>query len=381
MTVWRKWWLTILISASLLVAGLASIEAIVRIAHPEATRSALLYRLDSEENGWQRPDREFHHVGDGIFALRFASTPDGSGRVMIVGDSFAMGHGVGEADRFGALLQKTLGEDINVDVLAVSSYSPVIYENIVRRALAIAPYKAVAVFVDQTDPADDLIYQIDVLQEEPFRLFDLDSMRDRQSLIRETAMRIRSDMSSRTSPRRLATFNLIVPPSSLLGSFSKESRHYRYVHLSYASRAELIRQFELAPAADVTREMEALTLRHLDAIATLCQYYRVPLFLTANPWEYQTSARPRTTLVVPGPYPRANRLEEVLRTRYEQRPGVYVLRMTEAFRAQQDPSSLFLEQPANEIHWNRRGHALVEEVLRTSLLQKIALARPPDPTR
>jgi hypothetical protein len=371
MTAWRKRWLAILASAFVMVAGLASIEAAVRIVYPETRRWEILRRLEWEENSWARPDREFHHVGDGIYALRFPSKGDDPGRLMIVGDSFAMGLGVGEADRFGALLQRNLGTGVSVDVLGVSSYSPVIYENVVRRALAVASYKAVAVFVDQTDPADDLIYQVDQVQDEPFPLFDLDSMLDRVGLVHETYLRIREGMSGRTSPRRLATFNLIWPPS-LVGSFPKESRHYRYVHLSYMRRAELIKQFELAPASEATRAMEALIWRHLDAIVALCQHRGVPLFLAANPWEYQTSSRPRTVQVVPGPYPRANRLEELLRNRYETRPAVFVLRMTEAFRAQQDPSTLFLA----DIHWNSRGHALAEEVLRTSLLQQVPLARP-----
>src|SRR5262245_49188039 len=176
----RRWLAKILVSGFLLVAGLATIEAAVRILHPEATRWAILDRLEREQNRWVHPDREFHHLGDAPYSLRFPSTRDGQERLMIVGDSFAMGHGVDEASRFGALLQMNLGETIAVDVLAVSSYSPVIYENIVRRALAASPYRAVVIFVDQTDPADDRIYQIDVLRDEPFRLFDLDSMRDRQ---------------------------------------------------------------------------------------------------------------------------------------------------------------------------------------------------------
>jgi hypothetical protein len=82
---------------------------------------------------------------------------------MIGGDSFAMDHGVGEEKRFGHLLSEHLGRSVEVDVLATSGYAPVIYRNVARKALSLASYRAVAVFVDQTDPADDLISNEDMV--------------------------------------------------------------------------------------------------------------------------------------------------------------------------------------------------------------------------
>jgi len=97
---------------------------------------------------------------------------------MLVGDSFTMGFGVGKEKRFGTLLQQHLGEGTKVDVLATSSYSPVIYRNVARKALSLASYRVVGVFVDQTDPTDDLIYQEDLLDNDS-KMFDVSRMTER----------------------------------------------------------------------------------------------------------------------------------------------------------------------------------------------------------
>ena len=104
------------------LAALLFLELIVRVLEPEATRAALFSRLAGERSTWARPDAEFHHVGEGIFRLDFPG-PSASPfpRIMVVGDSFVMGHGVGEEQRFGNLLQQRLGSPAHVDVLATSS--------------------------------------------------------------------------------------------------------------------------------------------------------------------------------------------------------------------------------------------------------------------
>lgn len=46
----------------------------MRVLHPEATRSGSLARLKRQRESvepWNEPDAEFHHVGDGIFKLKF----------------------------------------------------------------------------------------------------------------------------------------------------------------------------------------------------------------------------------------------------------------------------------------------------------------------
>jgi hypothetical protein len=82
---------------------------------------------------------------------------------------------------------------------------------------------------------------------------------------------------------------------------------------------------------------------------------------------------------VSGPYPRENRLELVLAERYGADPGVAIVPLTEAFREHPDPSSLFLDRPRNEIHWNREGHAVVERTL-GAVLEERAHGRTPKPT-
>lgn len=361
------------------VISLALLEIAMRVLDPEATRSGTVSGLEPELERvrvW-RPDAEFHHVADGIRRLKFPSPSEPARtRIMLVGDSFVMGAGVGEDYRLGTLLQQSFGPEVQIDVLATSSYSPIIYRNIVRKALSLTQYTAVAVFVDQTDPLDDLAYEEDLLDASS-HLFDLESMRERQALVQQTYQRMieelsTTDLLSWVSPRRFALFNLL-RPASLLAACPKDNRHCRYIRLSY-ERPFFLTQFEVAPESDVTRKMESLLFRNLDEIVAVCREHGVPLLLTANPWEYQVAKKPRmvrTIHEVPGPYPRENRLEQIIRDRYRDRAGIQLIALTPAFRADPDPSRLFLDWPANEVHWNREGHALVARVLRPFLREYV----------
>ncbi|HYB73209.1 MAG TPA: hypothetical protein VED18_07555, partial [Candidatus Sulfotelmatobacter sp.] len=58
-------------------------------------------------------------------------------------------------------------------------------------------------------------------------------------------------------------------------------------------------------------------------------------------------------------------------SRYGNLSGVYIIPLTQVFREQRDPSSLFLAKPKNEIHWNAKGESLVESTLRRLLLSKL----------
>ncbi len=363
------------------VISLAMLEVSMRVLHPEATRSGTVSGLEQGLEYMQgfRPDADFHHVGDGIFKLKFPGPSEPArSRIMLVGDSFVMGAGasVGETYRFGTLLQQSFGPKVKVDVLATSSYSPIIYRNIVRKALSLTQYNAVVVFVDQTDPVDDLNYEEDLLDASSYR-FDLESMRERRALVQQTYRRMieeltRTDLLSWASPRRFALFNLL-RPVTWAAAFPKDSRHYRYIRL-FDERPFLLTQFEVAPGADVTRKMESLLFRNLDEIVALCREHGVLLLLAANPWEYQVAKKPRIIRgihEVPGPYPRENRLEQIIRDRYRDRAGIHLISLTPAFREDPDPSRLFLDWPATEIHWNREGHALVERVLRPLLREYV----------
>jgi hypothetical protein len=361
----------LLILGGSLVAGLVAAEVVVRLRHPEATRRAALQRIERERDTWRRPHAAFHHVGEGIFKLRFAD-PAGPTRprVMIVGDSFAMGHGVDEKSRFGTLLQSRLGGSVDVDVLATSSYSPIIYRNIVRRALSSARYLAIAVFVDQTDPPDDVIYRNDLVPGPDPHRFNVDLMTEREAMVADTYDRLLESFDGWSGvARRSALFNRLRPPT-LLADFPRDTDHYSYVRLSLA-RSLLIQAFQEFPRDEATREMESLLFRHLDEIVTLSRERRTPVILTANPWEFQVSRAPRTGFSFQGPFPRENRLETVLDERYGDLPGVIVLGLTGVFRGHDDPSSLFLGRPRNEVHWSRAGHIAVERALNAVLQEHV----------
>jgi len=369
MTVPRKYILSLTILAVAVTSAVACVEVTVRILHPEMAGAFIVSSLDHLRHPRTRPDAEFHHV---VNALAFPSPGDAfAERIMIVGDSFAMGYGVREKERLGTLLQQHLGGGIKIDVLATISYSPVIYRNLVRKALSLAPYRAVAVFVDQTDPADDLIYQEDVIEDGSSPRFDLNRMKDRARYIDAALSPMARRFSGWANVRRLAGINLLLKPPSLMEPFKPGDAYYRYIYLSFVARTGLINQFNNEPEAKESQEMLTLLSKHLDEITTLCRAYRVPLFLAANPWEFQVSPHPKETSQFPGPYPRDNRLETVLASRYGNLTGVYIVPLTQIFREQGDPSGLFLAKPKNEIHWNAKGDSLVESTLRRLLLSKL----------
>jgi len=351
------------------ILGIALAELAVRLLLPDLSRGSIVLRLTNERPTWSRPDAEFHHVGDGIHRLDFPDKPGtGVNRVMIVGDSFAMGERVGEEARFGHLLQQHLGKSAEVDVLAVTGYSPVIYRNVVRKAFSLATYRAVALFIDQTDPSDELIYEEDVIDNGNSVSFDVDRIAERQKALDAAYLSLLARMKG-TTLRNLALFNLL-HPLSLADYFKPGDKFYRYVKLSI-ERPDLIKEFSVNPGSERSQKMVALMTRHLDQIVAQCQELKVPLFLFANPWEFETSTRPRITLGMTGPFPKQNRLEDVLASRYGQLDGVQVAPLTDIFRAQPYPSRLYVDNPGHEFHWNAQGHVLAESVLRRQLLSTL----------
>ena len=351
------------------ILGFALAELAVRLLLPDLTRGSMILRITNERPTWSRPDAEFHHVGDGIHRLDFPDKSEtGVNRVMIVGDSNAMGERVGEEARFGHLLQQHLGKSAKVDVLAVTGYSPVIYRNVVRKAFSLATYRAVALFIDQTDPSDELIYQEDVIENGNSISFDVDRIAERQKALDAAYLGLLERMKG-TTLRHFALFNLL-RPLSLADYFRPNDKFYRYVRLSI-ERPDLIKEFTVNPDSERSQKMVSLMARQLDQIVAQCQELKVPLFLFANPWEFETSARPRITLGMFGPFPKENRLEDVLASRYGKLAGVHVVPLTAIFREQANPSSLYVDNPGHEFHWNAQGHVLAESVLRRQLLSTL----------
>jgi len=312
-------WVTMSVAG---IIGLLLVEAATRALSPAAVPWRLEARLEDERNTLRllRPDPTFHHIGDGIFHLNFPQRSDPHlPRIMVVGDSFAMGQGVGTSQRFGNLLQTNLGSRVAVDVLATSSYSPVIYRNIVRTALATNSYCAVTVFVDQTDPADDLVYQDDLLNGDAWQ-FNLAKMTDQNHAIDDAYGALLGQFDSWMNLRHLAIYN-VLNPLSIVSAFKPADVHYHYICLS-ASRTSLIQTFAQEPAVAESLQMEALMMPHIDQIVAMCQDHKVPLFLAANPWEAMCSPDPKNGVRFRGPFPIENRLERLLNDRYGSLSGV-----------------------------------------------------------
>jgi hypothetical protein len=371
----KKFLLFFSIIAVSVILALVLAEFVVRLLVPDLTRSSLIQRLTNERPTWARPNAEFHHIGENIYRLNF---PDGSetemNRVMIVGDSFAMGERVGEEKRFGHLLQQDLGPFTRVDVLAVTGYSPVIYLNIVRKSFSLASYRAVVIAVDQTDPTDELIYAEDVIEDGSQVSFDVGRIAERDKELDAAYLSLLNRASRTPSLRSFALYNLL-RPLSLADYFKPGDKYFRYVKLSL-ERPELIGEFNVDPYSERSRKMQALLTKYLDKIVAQCRDLNVPLFLFANPWEFETSARPRITLGLAGPFPKENRLESVLASRYDGMAGVHVIPLTRYFREQPNPSSLYVDNPGHEFHWNSQGHALAEAILRRELLSTVPDLRP-----
>jgi hypothetical protein len=357
------------------VLGLALAELVLRLMIPDVTRSSIIQRLTNERPTWARPDAQFHHVGDGIRHLTFPEPLDSeANRVMIVGDSYAMGERVGEEARFGHLLQQHLGHSARVDVLAVTGYSPVIYLNIVRKALSLARYRAVVVSIDQTDPTDELIYEEDVIEAGSQVSFDVARITERDKELNAAYLGLLNRASRMPSLRSFALYNLL-RPLSLADYFKPGDKSYLYVKRSL-ERPQLIGEFTVDPDSERSRKMQALLTKYLDQIVIQCRELKVPLFLFANPWEFETSARPRITLGLPGPFPKENRLENVLASKYGGLDGVHVIPLTRYLREQPNPSSLYVDNPGHEFHWNSQGHAVAEAILRRELLSVVPDLQP-----
>ena len=336
-------------------------EVMVRRARPELTRAAQLESLGRLRSKSSWPDARFHHVGTGIFAPEFPPAGASRPRVLIVGDSFAMGHGVGVDGRFGARLQDRLGAAVHVDVLAASSYAPVIYRNLVDDALRANEYATLAVFVDQTDPVDELIYRDDLTAPEA-RQFDVARMQQRNREIDVVRDAIRGELAA--WPRTSALVNFLWPLRSV-GERLPDGSTARTLQLAL-SYPLLMYAFEREPDRRMTQTMETLLVARLDDIVAAAARSGVPVLLAANPWEQQVAAAPRDGPFGPGPYPVSNRLERVLAERYADRPGVAVLPLTDAFRAHPHPESLYLAT-RGEVHWNADGHVLVADTLGRAL--------------
>lgn len=358
------------VTAATLGVSLLVVELALHVLRPDTVRSNIVLRLTHERLTWPRPDAAFHHVGDGIYHLNFPDHPDGaSQRVMIVGDSFAAGHGVADEESWGRRLQRHLKQSVKLDVLATEGYSPVIYSNVVRKAFASASYRAVIVLLDQTDPADEMVYAGDVIENGSAHSFDVGRMQDRQKVLDRAYGDFLARFSEPISWRSLALVNLLAP-RSLLDEIDPAGNHYRYAKLSLA-RPALIAEFNENPQSASSRQMASLLSKYLDEIVSLCRERDVPLFLATSVWEFQSSPHPRVTLRMPGPFPKENTLEQFLEESYGHRPGAHVVPLTRAFQEQPDPSSLYISFPGHEFHWNAAGHARAETVLRKALFDAL----------
>jgi hypothetical protein len=364
----RRRLLIVGVNACLCFMLIAGTEALIRTMRPDLTRHSLLLSIFFQHaESWAQPSAEFHHTGPDRMALDFnPSFRPGSKRILVIGDSFAWGQGVSAEQAFPALLSTMLPADFEVHLLACSSYSPVIYRRILATALQEHVYAAIVIFVDQTDPADDLIYEQDLVAGATPLLFDAAKIGSRKREIEQALNEMSHHLAGwRGGVRRLALVNWLVPLR--MQDFLPPNGFAK--HAPQLQRNQFIRDFNVESEKPDSREMEALLTAHVQEI--MDRAGETPLFLAANPWQFQVSNAPGGATFIPPPYPKANLLEGLLQKIIAAKESVHLVPLTSAFAAVAQPSLLFL--PAGEIHWSAAGHDLAARVLSTELRHQLLL--------
>jgi hypothetical protein len=315
-----------------------------------------------------RPHRQFHHVGDGWRKMHLPdSLSPAKTRVMIVGDSFVMGHGVGAEGRFGNLLSKESGDRLAIAVLGMSSHSTIVYRNTVREALKRSDYDVALIFIDQTDPVDDWLYAPDLTDDEADWNFRIGHMRERYDLLTRALTRLDRKFADRSNGlRRFALYNL-ARPVDLLEMIPPESPHRDYVRRSLKQRGRRIRRLLGEPDSQSSRALIATTLAYTRDIHRELSARGVRILFVANPWPQHVISSAGKMKGSEPDLPLENCLEIALQTEYAGLEGVDVLPMTRIFRDHENPSRLFFDG-TDEIHWSWIGHRYVALKLLDHLL-------------
>jgi hypothetical protein len=311
-----------------------------------------------------RPHRRFHHVGEGWRAMLFPKNMSAARtRVMIVGDSFVMGHGVGAEGRFGNVLIDEMKDRLAIAVLGTSSHSTVIYRNTIREALKRSDYDVALIFIDQTDPVDDWLYSPDLTHDAADWNFRLGHMMERYELLTEALSRLDREFGERSNVlHQSALFNL-ARPADLLEMISPASQHHEYIRRSLERRGEMVDQLLADPGSATSRAMIATTLDYARDLQRELSARDVRVLFVANPWKQHVGRRAGRNPGSEADLPLENRLELVLESEFAGVEGVDVLPFTEMFRAHKDPNRLFFDAK-DDIHWNWIGHRYVASLLR-----------------
>ena len=347
----------------LLIIGITVAELVIRRLRPDSSWATITHRLERVQNRL-RAHEDFHHILLGTDLDKGFPIPSDppDKHILVVGDSYVHGSGVKRGDRFATHLANSLGSDVKVSVLATPSYSPIIYRNLIARALEQSRFQAVVLCVDQTDPADDLIYVDETLAGDARHRFDAARITDRLQIVDSQRQQLVAELSSVVPgyARRLTLVNVLFP-INFTPNLPRDSPHFDYVQRSYVERTGLYARFADEPALPEVKRMEELMFDHLDQIVALCEEHDARLILTANAWEYQVSRTPVMRRQFRGPYPRDNRLAQLLAGRYESAAHVQCVSMTAPFRERTaNGAKLYLNK---NIHWNNDGHELVAEIL------------------
>lgn len=358
-----------------LIASLAYLNAelFVRTLRPDTLQPVLALQVERLNPRTPfSPDAHFHHTGEGELQPQFDKLTQPHPelmrrRVLVVGDSFVMGLGVSQEERFANVLQKLVGAEAVVDHLAVTSYSPSIYRNIVVEALKRVPYSQVVICIDQTDVVDNLLYATEVSAKSEHE-FDVKQMTRTREFLKDWHAGLIDDLAGwRGVVRRSSVVNLL-SPVELRIPISSDERTQAYCSIAQR-RAELLLKFSTDRNARETRQMEESLAQSLRHIQSVCRENRIRITFLTNPWEHQVDPDPISRFNFPGPYPMPNRLQEWLHETFGKERSIRIIDLTMRMRATQDPSALFISNPIDP-HWNAQGHAFVAMTLKELLFDQ-----------
>ena len=282
--------------------------------------------VENGPDGWRLPDP--------------APAPDATWRLLVIGDSFAWGWGVGQGEVVTDRLQRLLPASAAVDNRGVNAFGTAQEYLLMQRELAARHYDAVAV----------LFFQNDVVNAVDPRggrrpLFGLDGDR---LVLRTDTLRALSNPVQRFFKDHSRVFQLADFELTQLARAGEED-----VHEIVFEESETDVDYRTLPGAAVTErllvEMNRLALAHRA---------RFVIVYVPQRSEFE-NARPTS----PFPYIRA--VHALVRD-VAAREGILLVDLSGPFHEQaQGGQALIFAQDA---HWNVTGHQLAADVLRASPL-------------
>jgi len=346
----------------LLVAVLVALllaEGALRLLTPE-------FRLSYTE---ARFSPRYHHGSQEMFTLfkRIQAKPTafrGELTVAILGDSFAAGGEVDAKLRFTSVMQRSYdspsGPRVKILNLGVASYCTMLYERLYRDVILPLNPDVVIICLDQTDVADDYLYEQDLSSKEilaatgvPEADFACTILKNYESypvtffLLRHSQLFLRAHVA-----KRRLTGSGFIPESTRV-----DARDVKKMEL----------YLETCKKSASYRTLFDNSEKYIRAIS-LMKPPRQKLYFVTYPRAENLAAQHKTSLIngaLPDSYSSVPFFEYWIKeanlaARY---PNTKFVHTAESFRAAIASTGLQYYFYNNDVHWNELGHKLFAEIL------------------